>query len=449
MKRIKRVWKKSMLWAILLSLIVAGGMAYYTYVYENDRYTASASLYAMPLATADGQTLPVDTLLKDSQSLIHNQKVIKDTEAKIRPTTFAGDRLVARVSGETDSRVLVVSVSGEDARACQRAAGALSEVFGDYLVEIGAAVKVEVTQKDELPTQPTGPNRILKIAITFGAGFIALFLLFLLILPANRYVSCQEELPADLDTPVIGRISDFRKDLSAYFSKRRPTGKPLYALTGKAVIEDVRQLALNLGYAARGGALRSVVICSSQPDEGKSTLSVLLGSELAMQDKSVLLVDMDSYSPSIGKLLGVRCRADLVDLFSGEASIEKVLMETPIHGLYYIGNRHIGMSATQLVASSAFTAFINHAYEQFDYVLFDTPPVALYVDAMALGGAMDATVLVAGDRLVKPELLKRSVTKLKQSGAKLYGIAFTLVKQKREKLYRDYEDSYAAFMEDS
>lgn len=441
MKHIGRVFARSALWAVLIGIVVAGGMAYYTYVYEQNRYTASAGVYIKAEPDESGQILPVDSLLKDTRAFLRDPELIKDAEAKIRPITFSGDRLKISVEGESGARIITLMVTGEDARACQRAVNALGEVYCDYIVDIGAARSASVTMKAQLSDAPTAPNRPMKIALTFVISFGAALIILLLFTSKTRYMSSYDTLPV-YDLPVIGSIADFRKDLSLYFSKRRPPRATLYAVTNKAAIEDVRRLALNLSYAARGSAMKSIVLCSSEPDEGKSTLSVLLGSELAMQDKSVLLIDMDSYSPSLGKLLGQRCRGDLIDLFSGEMGIEQVLMETPIHGLYYIGNRHTGASATRLIASSAFSAFINHAYEQFDYVLFDTPPINLYMDALALGNMMDATVLVAGDRQTKRDTLRDSIFRLRSVGAKLRGVAFTFVKHKKEKLYRDYEDSY-------
>lgn len=441
MKRIHWVFRRATGWALLLALILAAAMGVFTYAYEKDMYTATATLYLRPAVELD------ERFLRDCQQLATGAKALAVGDAAVAPDTLQSGGFAVSAQALQGTHLLALAVTGPEAARCQKAANAIAQALPDQLTAAVALAEAKVAQEAELPQTPSGPARVRKIALTFGVTLAAALLLALLFWPAKKTVASGDEWPLDERAPLLARVADYKKELKLFLSKQRPAHATLWQCVGKATAEDVRTLALNLGFAAKSAALRSIVVTSRQPDEGKSSLVVLLATELARQDKSVLILDMDSYSPTIGRLLDAYCRGDLIDLFSGDATMEQVLTETSVNGLYCIGNRHSGPATAQLTSSTAFSAFMNHAYEQFDYVLVDTPPMALYADALALGSVLDGVLLVAADSRETPAQLRESLNRLEKAGAHVRGAAMTGVRRKCERLYREYEADGARLAE--
>lgn len=441
MKRIHWVLKRATVWALLVAVIIAAAMGVFTFVYEKDLYTATATLYLRPADALDNR------FLQDCQRLAMGPEALQDAENAVAPDTLKGGGFSVAAKAVDGTHLLELSVTGPDAARCQHAANALAQALPQRLMTTTALAEGKVAQEALLPTTPSAPDRVQKITLTFVLCFLASMLLALLFWPAQKMVDAQDEWPLDERAPLLARVTDYRRELKLYLSKHRPERATLWQCMSKAVTEDVRTLALNLSFAAKNSALRSIVVTSRQPDEGKSSLIVLLATELARQDKSVLILDMDSYSPTISRLLGARCRGDLIDLFSGDATMERVLTETEINGLYCIGNRHNGSATAQLTSSTAFSAFMNHAYEQFDVVLVDTPPLVLYADALALGGVLDGVLLVAAENRETPAQLYESFARLEKVGAKVCGAVLTGERRRSERLYREYEADSAHLAE--
>ncbi len=433
MKRIRWILKRATAWVLLAAFVIAAAMGVFTFVYEKDLYTATSTLYLRSMDALDNR------YLQDCRQLATSADTLRKAERMLLPETLQSSGFSVSAKVLEGTHLLELSVTGPDAERCTQLANAIAQALPQRLIEIVSLSEGKVAQEAQLPTAPSGPARIKKIALTFALCFVGMMLLALLLWPAKRTVDAQDAWPLAEKAPLMANVTDYRRELKSYLCNKRPDRATLWQFMGKGVVEDVRTLALNLGFAAKSAALRSIVVTSRYPDEGKSSLIVLLATELAQQDKSVLILDMDSYSPTIGRLLGARCRGDLIDLFSGDAPMERVLTQAPIAGIYCIGNRHSGSATAQLVSSTAFSAFMNHAYEQFDVVLVDTPPLALYTDALALGSVLDGTLLVAAENRESLTQLQDSLMRLEKAGNKICGVVMTGAKRRNERMYREYE----------
>jgi protein-tyrosine kinase len=157
-----------------------------------------------------------------------------------------------------------------------------------------------------------------------------------------------------------------------------------------------RFLRMHLRELWIGGKLKSLLITSPLPQDGKSTIAVNLATSLAEQGKrSVLLIEADLHQPTITQRLGLgvqsgfaKCLEDGVDPFSVIRRIEPL-------GWYLLSAGRPRSSPTELLQSEVLSEVFQTTFRHFDWVIVDSPPVAPLADALALRQRTDATLLVS------------------------------------------------------
>jgi capsular exopolysaccharide synthesis family protein len=174
-----------------------------------------------------------------------------------------------------------------------------------------------------------------------------------------------------------------------------------------------------------------MLVTSSFAGEGKSSLLLLLAEAYADLGKRVLVVDMDMRNPSIAQYLGARGRNDLFDFMIGHCRLEEIICKTGNPDIHFIDSRHKLASVSQIVSFEVFDKFLDTAKRLYDLVLFDTPPLGLFIDAAALANKMDATLLVVGSGMGDRSVIREVVGQLKKAEANILGVAMNFVEHPR------------------
>ncbi len=439
MKSALRRYRRHFGWLLLVSFVMAVAMGWYTFAYEPNFFQSTVEIYALPSGDdgkAQYDAAASDMLARDARQLLKDPALVNEVEEKLSPDTLEGMRIwLEPIRG---THILRLTARGTDASLCQTAATAMSVVLMEKLQTVGDMQSVSVSKGAQLPETPAGPRRVLKTLCAFGFTLAGLSLLWFLFGWRSKRTYLEDAVLQDMGVPVLGGISDHRSDLPAFFSKKGSKYRILSDYVNRSTLEDVRALSFAVQSYSQGRSC-AVAVASCHTDEGKSSLLTLLATELCRQGKRVLIIDMDCYAPSQARLLRTQGRADLVDYLAGEVALERVIQSAPVKDLFFIDSLHTESYAAQMVASEGFRFFMETMYVEFDYILVDTPPISLFSDAIALGSVLDATLMIAGEGRVKTTELAQAISRLKQVGNRVIGLAFTYVKPKRAKEYRDYE----------
>ena len=161
-----------------------------------------------------------------------------------------------------------------------------------------------------------------------------------------------------------------------------------------AVSESYRRIRTNLQFARPDKQLRSIAISSADKGEGKSTTSTNLALALASAGKNILLVDADLRRPRVHELLGLNREPGLSHLLYDD-DINVGDFATDIDHLSVLPAGQSVPNPAELLGSQRMQDLIDNLRDQFDFVIFDTPPVLLFSDAIALASRCDGTILVA------------------------------------------------------
>ena len=185
--------------------------------------------------------------------------------------------------------------------------------------------------------------------------------------------------------------------------------------------------------------MKTLVVTSSGPGEGKSTTSANLAVFFANSGKKVLLVDADLRKPSVALTFHLPNINGLTNLLgSKEKNIQECVVETMIDNLWVMTSGPKPPNPSELLNSNRMMDIIVELKKQYDLIIFDMPPVASVTDAQILSAKTDGVVLVVRERkTIKKDLLKAKKL-LAIAKANILGIVYNGVKKSSEYNYYYY-----------
>ena len=292
-----------------------------------------------------------------------------------------------------------------------------------------------VTSPATPPGAPSGRGRTTTLLMSLILGSILGYVAALLVdrLDEKIHNSAQARgaahLPILIDVPRINK----RRDQSV--------------LTGNAPFlrESFEMLTAQLSLAAREVPLRSVLITSALPDEGKSVSCVNLAVAAAWAGEEIVLIDCDGRSPSLHEYFGLSNEIGWSDVVLGRAELEEAVQPTRIAGLSVLTAGSPHDSPLELLRSLEAQNIIDELSNLADLTIVDSPPTLLIADASVLATMTDATILVVACGEAAKSEITRATNTLHQTGARLLGIVLTKVAPKlgERHSYSDYSTRHS------
>lgn len=444
-KDILSILRKRIVWLILIPVLTGAVAGIYYYGIAENIYTAKTSLYVLIRYEDTTGTMRYDTttsnyFASDYKALFERSPVIKQTEATVGISPLE-DYVTVDVSSLANTRIVEVSVTGKDKYLCQTVANTASSIFKSYIEEFMKVDSVSITQEADLPQEPSGPPRLRNTAMAVMIAFVATVGIVLAVEMLNTRITSDKQAEEILGQPVLAKVTDYRKELGNYFEKERNTVNNFYRYIPATIRENVKTLALNIGFSSVDNEIRTLAVTSTQPREGKSSLSMLLAAAFAEEGKDVLMVDMDFRNPTLGRLIKTRNPYTLMDYLAGHCAMADIVSPTPIPHVAYIDSNHSNTLLTRAVQSERFDAFLASARRNYHLIIFDTPPVGFFVDASVIGPKTDGVVMVLAHNQVEASSAQEAVEQLQKSGSKLLGIAMNMNPVSRKKDYKYYGDN--------
>jgi len=197
---------------------------------------------------------------------------------------------------------------------------------------------------------------------------------------------------------------------------------------GAVASEAYRVLRTNLQFMGLDEPVRSILITSATPGEGKSTTAANLAVAFAQAGASVCLIDADLRRPTIAKLFGVENWSGLTSALIGQGGIDACLHATSIPGLTVMPSGPVPPNPSELVGSARMAGLLGHLQEKYDVVLVDSPPVLAVTDAAALAPKVGGVVLVVRANTVDHRQVNRAKEALQAVKARVLGVVLSSVK---------------------
>ncbi len=213
------------------------------------------------------------------------------------------------------------------------------------------------------------------------------------------------------------------------------------------VAECCRTIRTNLLFLSPDRPVKRLVVTSAGPQEGKTTTLINIGVTLAGGGNKVLLVDTDMRRPRLHKSFGVSNESGLSNLIVGEGNLEAAIKSTEVPGLFLLPSGPVPPNPAELLHTARFAELAKKLGEEFDRVLFDSPPVGAVTDPLVLANQMEGTLLVAKMFRTNRDLVERAVKSLNDANANIMGAVLNDVDiEKREYgYYLGYYYSYGRY----
>ena len=191
----------------------------------------------------------------------------------------------------------------------------------------------------------------------------------------------------------------------------------------KAVVQNAATtLFANIKFADVDNPIRSMVVTSSIPNEGKTTVTVNLARAIAASGARVLLVECDMRRRSLANELGVHGRSGLYSVLADQVALQHAVVPTAVQNMYFLDAEPGIPNPADILSSKRFKRFAHDLKSVYDYVIFDTPPVGTFVDAAVASVAVDGVVLVVRDDFTKRSEVAAAYEQLGKAGGRIIGV---------------------------
>jgi tyrosine-protein kinase len=344
------------------------------------------------------------------------QQQLDDLEADINTTKAEIIRLQSALGQMFSAREIADTQT--QIAALQQKLSNMQANYGQLLgfTEKGAVNTLNIIEYAAVPIHPIGPNRLMTILTAAAIGFaLALAAAFLL-----DYMDDTVKTPADVNRSMqlttlagISRISG-----------TSPAERLVTVNYPKSPISEAyRVLRTNLQFSSLDRPLKTIVVTSPNPVEGKSTTVANLGVVMAQAGKRVIVVDADLRRPTMHRLFGLDNREGLTTaLITDTPLLDGQLQPTAIDNLRVLSTGPLPPNPSELLGSRRMATLIDRLKEEADVVLFDSPPSLAVTDASVLATQADGVLIVADAGRTRRGSAEQAASRLRQVGANLLGV---------------------------
>lgn len=215
-----------------------------------------------------------------------------------------------------------------------------------------------------------------------------------------------------------------RRKQEQKLQKEQTQGRSLITYTDPKSInaEQFRALRTNIEFAQLDKELKSLLVSSSIPAEGKSTVSSNLAYVMAQTEKKILIVDADLRKPTVHRTFKLSNEKGLTTLLANsQLKFNQVVQHSKELNLYFLPSGPIPPNPSEMLGSAKMSSLMNELSQYFDLVIYDAPPITAVADPQILATKVDGVLLVTRYGYTKKEEVKQAKKTLDNVNANLLG----------------------------
>ncbi|MFN4090600.1 MAG: GumC family protein [Alphaproteobacteria bacterium] len=336
------------------------------------------------------------------------------------------------------------NVSEVRLRALEREAAASRALFENFLSRLKETTAQEnlqqpdarIISRADVPEHPAFPRTRLMIA---GSGLAALLLSVAIAFLLERLdpgFRSTDQIESVLGVPGLGLVPQ----ITGLRSIGRTPEAYVVDRPTSAFAESLRTLHTALLLSNVDQPPKTVLVTSSVPREGKSTIAIAMARLMARSGRSVLLVDCDLRRPRAASALGLPGKPGLVEVLARSVALEEAVVRDVEAALDVLPAGERPTSPPDLFTSTQMRALLADLRERYDLIVIDSPPVLAVSEARILARLTDTTVFVIRWAATPREVAAMGVKQIRDSGAQLAGAVLSQVNVKKHARY-SYGDS--------
>ena len=439
------VYLRQYIFAFVIALALAvGAVIVYDTTIKKPIYQAQTSVV---IARSDGAS--VDGTTGVTLNDINMSQKLATTYSEIAKSELVVNQVIENLGLHTtvkelsknlsikpveDTAILSITAKDPNARLSETIANELAKVFAEEvkkIYKIDNVTQLSVAVKPETPANNTlGRDIILAIVLAIiGVGGFA-FLRFYL----DDTVKDTDDIEQSIGLPIAGRIT------KGEVKTRRSNNELIADRLPKAIVsENIKSLRTNLQFATVDKAVKTILVTSTNANEGKSFVSANLAISFAQADKRVLLVDCDLRKGRVHKLFNISNSKGYSNLLTGDLkSFSKYIHPTHVKNLELITCGTYPPNPSELLSSKKNKHLVKMLTDFYDVVIFDGAPVGGLADSVILSSLVDGTLVVVKDGATSKNALIAVRDNLNKVGARVLGVVINMTNHRVSKYYNNY-----------
>jgi len=389
---------------------------------QNIEETQGEIEFFTPLITEEG----FDKVLVEKRNFLHTQQALLSSYQNVY-TNLLSTEEVKRTTNEIDNLDKNLALYQEI-----------------YLNLLSSREQVKTERMQNTPTveqvspakagqDPVKPRTLLNTLLGGLAGLILSGSIVILRESTDDTIKSKEDVETLLETKVIGYIIEIANegDDDGIYVARVPRSP---------VAEAFRSLRANLEFSGDAKPIKSILVTSSGPSEGKTTIAANLAAILTHSGKKVILVDADLRRPRVHRYTGVSNATGLSELVNAEEGEELfAYIQSPesIPELAVLPSGGLPPNPNELLASEKMRQLLQRFSDCYDYVVIDAPPMVV-ADPHVLSGLVDGVLLVMVPGKTRTDVIGAIREQMQKSRAYLLGVVLNRLKHRRQAGYAGY-----------
>jgi capsular exopolysaccharide synthesis family protein len=390
---------------------------------------------------AAGQVAEIQRLLEKTRQNIAQRVNVEYQEAQNR------EQMMKTAVAETKAEFDKLNARSFEYQQLKREAEADKKLYDELVRRIKEAginasfqnSSIRLADVARPPDKPVFPNIPFNLVIALVMSTLLAIAAAVLIDALDNTVRDPDEVARTLNTSVIGTlpaVRNWRRRIAPALQSQPAVALP--GLEEQAVAtftESVRSLRNAILLADFDRRVKTILVTSASPAEGKSTTAAHLAVANAQQGKRTLIIDADLRRPSIHRKFGVNATAGLVNVLLGEVEWTQVII-TPesIPNLEIMPAGPPSRRASELIASGI-SEFLDKVYGEYDLIIVDAPPLLGFSEPALMGTCTDGVLIVARAGETNRKAIASVVSTLQRLRVHVLGLVLNEVK-------RDQSDSY-------
>lgn len=441
--------KKYVLVIAAVALVLIIGVFIYDKSIKKPLYTTYTTIILTKSnETQTGTTITQNDILLNQKLVETYSKIIKSKlvlEQVISETgvTYTAEELSENVSVEAyeNTEMLKISVTDQDPELAANIANSIAQVFSGEIAKIYQINNISVVDVAVTPEEVSNNTlkRDLLIALfisifgTIGVVFVVYYF--------DDTVKLTDDLEEEIGMPVVAKV--FKSDIG---SKNNRKVELLAQKYPKSVVsESIKTLRTNLQFSSVDEDIKTILITSSIPGEGKSFISANLAISFAQTDKRVLIVDCDMRKGRQHRIFKLSNSKGLSNLLIDDmTNLKDYINKTSVPGVHVITRGTVPPNPSELLNSKKNADLLRVLKAKYDVIIYDGVPCNGLPDSIIMSKLVDKVLIVSSDSMTPKSVLESTKKQLESVNAPVAGDVLNNVNRKNStygKYYGYYGDS--------
>ena len=394
--------KEKVLYVIIAIILCVSAFAAYDLFIKTPKYSTYATIAlvkANESATMTQNDLNVNKSLVSTYSVIVKSKKVLKATIEESGLNYTPEDLSNEISVSSPDEVNLIKITVQDksAKNAYKITKTLADVFSKEVANTYEMNNIRIIEEPEITDKVSNNTLKRDLVLGFAIGlFLSVGILFI-IFYFDDTIKYHDDIEEELGLPILAKV--FKSRLG---DKKKPISTELIlAKYPKSVVsESIKTFRTNLEFTSIDKTIRTMLITSSVPGEGKSFISANLAISFAQSNKRVLIIDADMRKGRLHKLFRVNNTKGYSNLLldKPENFIEYV-KKTNVDGVSVITRGTIPPNPSELLGSTKNKELIKELKNHFDKIIFDGVPCSGMPDSIIMSSLVDSVVIVASNKM--------------------------------------------------